>query len=426
MLGGLAYVDNFAKTDNYQTLAIIMTNLKIVHSGNFPFGSFWLFNYYGGAIATFFHASLIPYIGDSSLLGISLITNNPVLGLKILVCALIFVSQFCAYKFAKFHFHKTSIAWIFSLAYSFSTFYFTHINNGVIDFIVAAAVLPGVLLLFEKMFASPNRTNMAYATFSLIILFFGDLQITIFSLFYIILRIIFYLATYQNKEKTIALLKRLAEGTALFVLSIAPFLISFSMLQDVGTLSVPTIPSYYLINASLFFQRVVNISLHEPASYYIGLVMLVFALLPIIVYRKQNKSNNQNYLFYLISFVFFLLIAIGTPLSTLVTSLFVRVPERDQILIDLCIYMCAGYGLLSLSELINQKLPKIHWIRKRKLIHTFLTVAVAAVVLLDLTAGIAPVTNPVPQFTGGDNFIKNQTGDFRVLRLPFDLGVFRL
>ena len=201
MLGGLYYIDNFAKTDNYQTLTGIVTNMQIIQSGHVPFGAFWLFNYYGGSIATFFHVAFMPNIGDTSLLGITLITNDPILAFKILVCAFLFVSQFCAYKFAKFFFQKTSIAWIFSLSYSFSTFYFTHINNGVIEFIAAAALLPGVLLLFEKMFVSPNRKNMVFATFSLIILFFCDLQITIFSIFYIVLRIVYFVATYQNKEK---------------------------------------------------------------------------------------------------------------------------------------------------------------------------------------------------------------------------------
>ena len=422
MLGGLYYIDNFAKTDNYQTLTGIVTNMQIIQSGHVPFGAFWLFNYYGGSIATFFHVAFMPNIGDTSLLGISLITNDPILAFKILVCAFLFVSQFCAYKFAKFFFQKTSIAWIFSLSYSFSTFYFSHINNGVIEFIAAAALLPGVLLLFEKMFVSPNRKNMVFATFALTMLFFCDLQMTIFSIFYLALRIVYFVATYQNKDMKITLLKRLGEGVTLFALSIAPFIISFSKLQNVAALSVPAIPWYYLVAPSYYFQRIVHVTYTEPGSYYIGLFMLVFAFLPLVVYKKQNKVNNRNFLFFLLIVVFFILIAIGTPLSTLATSLFIRVPARDSILIDLSIYMCAGYGLLFLSELIKQKLPKGHWINKSKLFHTFIVVVVAAIVLMDLTAGVAPVTNAVPQFTGGDNFIKNQHGNFRVLEYPLIWG----
>jgi hypothetical protein len=420
MVGGLYFVYGMAKTDNYQTLATIVTNMQLIHAGNIPFGTFWLPNYYGGAPATFLAVSFMPNVGGTLLLLTSLVTNNVFWSFKFLVFGLLLLSQFLSYKFAKFHFHNTAIAWIFSIAYSFSTFFFTHINNGVIDFIAAATLIPFTLLMCERLFASPNRKNMSFAVASLVLLFFCDLQLTIFTIYFIALRTLYHFVTSHNKEKNITLLKRLAEGITLFALSAAPFIISFSFIQDVGALAVPTIPYYYLISPSLFFKGIADITLHETASYYVGLIILALAFLPMLFYKRLNKSNNQNFLFYLLIVVFFFLIAIGTPLSTLVTSLFVRVPSRVQILISLSLSLCAGYGLLTLNELLRQKLPKTHLVNKSKVLRIGLAVFLAIIILVDLTSGISivPVNNAIPKFTGGDNYIKNQQGDFRVLEFP--------
>jgi hypothetical protein len=420
MVGGLYFVHDIAKTDNYQTVATIVTNMQLLQAGHIPFGTFWLPNYYGGTIATFLAVSFMPNIGGTFLLLTSLITNNIFFSFEVLVFALLLASQFFAYKLAKFQFHNKTVAWIFSIAYAFSTFLFTHINNGVLDFVAAAALIPFALLMCEKLFVSPTRKNMVSAVIALVLLFFCDLQLTIFAIYFLFLRTLYHVFSSHDKEKNLTLIKRLMEGVALFALTVAPFIISFSLIQNVGALAVPTIPSYYLVSPSLFFIRTVNITLHETASYYMGIIILALAILPIIFYRRLGKSNDRNFLFYILTVVFFLLIAIGTPLSTLVTSLFVRVPSRVQILISLSLAMCAGYGLLTLNELLKQKLPKTHLINKSKTLRLAIAIFFAVTILVDLTSGLTlvPVNNSVPKFTGGDYYVKNQQGDFRILEFP--------
>jgi hypothetical protein len=418
VVGGLYYVGNIAKTDNYQSLAAVLTGMQLIHSGHIPFGTFWLPNYYGGAAATFLAVSFIPNVGGTLLLIVSLITNNVIEAWKISVFILLLVTQFFSYKFAKFQFHKTSIAWIFSLAYSFSTSLFSHINNGVIDFVAAAAFMPLALLLFERLSDQPSRKNMAFATASLVFLFFCDLQVTVFSILYIIIRTIYNGLTNPNRQQTTTLLKRQIESVVLFAFSIAPFLIGFSLIQNTSALAVPTIPAYYIVLASSFFLRIIQYTMNEPGSYYIGLTLLLLALLPMFLSRKQGKISSQNFIFYLISLIFFFLIATGTPLSTLVTSLYVRVPSRVQVLINFSLCMCAGYGLLTLSDLLHYKLPKGHLIFRSRHLRTGIVALVAIIIVLDLTAGITPVTTTVPMFTGGDSYIKNQQGTFRVLEYP--------
>ena len=112
--------------------------------------------------------------------------------------------------------------------------------------------MPGVLLFFEKMFAAPNRKNMFFASAALIALFFGDLQITIFAFYYLLLRVGYYFLT-NPKEKSFSILKRSIECLVLFAFVVGPILLSFAMLQDVGSLAVPTIPENYHGYPSEFF-----------------------------------------------------------------------------------------------------------------------------------------------------------------------------
>ena len=50
-------IDN---TDSYATLTAVSKDLAIIQSGHLPAGVFWLPDFYGGAIATWFHISAIP------------------------------------------------------------------------------------------------------------------------------------------------------------------------------------------------------------------------------------------------------------------------------------------------------------------------------------------------------------------------------
>src|SRR5665647_39593 len=407
-------------TDAYQSLSILSKNFQVFQTGHIPFGTFWLSNFYGGATATYFHVSVIPEISHTGLLFLSFSTSDFILSLKIYAFIVLISAQFLSYKLAYFFFKNQAISWIFSIGYSFSTFYLSQLNGGHCNFLAAAALLPGVLLLFEKMFNNPNFRNMIFANIFLIALFFGDLQITIFTLYYLLLRIIYYLIINKN-QKTI-ILKRLLQSAVVFSLSVAPFLLSFVKLQNTGALSVPSIPANYLAVMSQFLTRnsgtFFNATDSIIYSLYIGSVLFTLALVPMILLKFQSKDDRRNYIFHLLTFIFFVLIALGTVFSNLVTILFVRVPSRDVILIDLSVCMCAGYGLLCLSKYLIHKSRKIQSLRKNKILITILILGLATTVFLDLTSGMSPVTSPLPKLTGGEKFIANQTGDFRVLQYP--------
>ncbi len=269
-------------------------------------------------------------------------------------------------------------------------------------------MLPGVLLLFEKMFASPNRKNMVFASLSLLVLFLCDLQITIFSIYYILLRVAYYFAINFNKNKNMPLLKRLLECGVLFSFFAAPFLISFTLLQNVGALSVTSIPSVWLSVPSQYFLRgagsISAISGSVTYSFYLGIILFVLSIVPMFLSNTQSKFNRQNYVFHWLTFVFFMLIAIGTPLSTLVTTLFVRVPNRGQMLIVLSFCMCAGYGLSCLNDFLSRKSKRIHWIRKSKLFYTLLIIGLATVIFVDLTSEISSLDRTSSKVNWGPSF----------------------
>jgi hypothetical protein len=407
-------------TDGFQSLAIAHKGVELIQTGHLPAGVFWLHDFYGGSTATYFYVSVIPDISQSFLFFLSALTSNLVLSFKIVSFVVILISTFTSYKLAKFYFKNTGIAWIVSIAYSFSTFYVSQINDGHITFVMAAALLPGVLLLFEKMFEDPNQKNMVLSAASLVLLLLSDLQVTAFSIYYIALRIIYHFALSPQKDRVLAISKRLLQVGALFLLAVGPFLISFSLLQNVGALVVKQNPMVISPASTYdYIARGVKSYVEHGATFYVGITLIAFSLLPILLSRYQTRLTRRNYLFHVLTLTFFFFIAIGTPLSSLATSLFIRVPSRAQILVDFSVCICAGFGLLCLKDFVISKAKIL--VTKRRVIRMLLVVGVAGIVFIDLTFGMSPTTSPI-KLTGGDRFIQNQPGDFRVLKYPIVWG----
>lgn len=411
--------------DAYQLFESFNINYLILQSGSLPFGIYWLPNLIGGSIATWSYISLIPDITVSMCVLFLTVLKDPVLSLKIVEFIMIIIAQFCSYKLAKYYFRKNWIAWIFSIAYSFSSFYYSQVNDGHISFIMGAALVPLTLLLFEKMLIYQNRKSMLLAGVGAILLFFADVQIMIFTLFYILLRLGYHLIINRKKIK-IALFKRLIELIILVSLFAAPFILSFLILQNIGALTVTSgsIPSRWFMQTSDLFLRGTGEFNNDSliCTSYIGIILFGLSLLPMLIYQAKSKNDNRDYLFHWITMLFFLLVAIGTPLSVLVTTFFVRVPDRALSLIIFCFCMCAGYGLLSFGNLFKES-KKFRGIIKSKKVKTLLITVLAIAIFADLTMGIQPLTTPVPQLTCSEQFIKNQEGNFRVISYPTIWGV---
>jgi hypothetical protein len=408
-------------TDAYQNFESTKIDYALLQSGHLPFGVYWLPNVMGGSIATWFYLSILPDIAQTIFFLFLIIFKDPVLSLKIVAFITLFIAQFCSYKLAKYYFKKSWIAWVFSLAYSFSSFYYVQVNDGHIAFIMGVALLPAALLLFEKMLVSPNRKTMLFASAGLIILFLADIQTMIFAMFYLLLRICYYFINNQGKNTNITILKRLLELVVLVSLFAAPFMFSFTTLQKTQALFVTTalIPSNWLITPSQFFLRGSGQFLGTSliCEFYLGIIVFAISLVPMLISRAQSKFDRRNYVFHWITFAFFALVAIGSPLEILVTTFLIRVPARALSLIVFSLCMCAGYGLLCLGDFFNQKSRRFNWM-KSKSFKTLLIVGLATIIFADLTFGIYPLTSPVPTLTSGDHFIENQKGDFRILEYP--------
>ncbi len=413
-------------SDAYQLFGAFHVNYSILQSGNFPFGVYWVPNLIGGSIGTWSYISFIPDIAGSICLLFITFFKDPVLAMKILEFIILLIAQFCSYKLAKFYLRKTWIAWIFSISYAFSAFYFGQVNDGHITFIMGAALLPATFLLFEKMLLFQNRKSMFFASLGVILLFFADVQITIFSLFYIFLRLGYHLIV-NRKNIKIDLIKRLLELSILVSLFVAPFVLIFLNLQNIGALSVPpgSIQPRYVIQTSDLFLRGFGEYRGDSlmATSYLGIILFVISLVPMLVFRTQSKHDTRNYLFHWIGMIFFVLVAIGTPLQSLVTTFFVRVPDRALSLIIFCFCVCAGYGLLCLSNLFSGKSKRFSWVIKSKPVKTLLIVGLATAIFADLTFGMQPLTSAVPQLTSGEKFVKGQNGDFRLLSYPTVWGI---
>lgn len=406
-------------TDAYQSFAILAKNIQVFQTGNVPFGEFWLPDFYGGAVATYFHVSIIPEVSHTSLLAINVFANDLVLSLKIYALITLVAAQVLSFKLANHYVKNHAIAWVLSIGYSFSTFYLSQCNDGHCNFLAGAALLPGVLLLFEKVLTAPNRKYMFYASFALIALFFADLQILIFTIYFLLFRAAFHL--FVNKNQICNILGKLVQVAVVFSLFVAPFLVSFVMFQNTDSLSVSEIPSYYLSSASEIFSRNMGTTLTSTQStiysLYIGVALFILAIIPTVLFRALPKQDRQNYRFHLFIFVFFVLIAIGTVFASFVTAFFVRVPSRSILLIDLSVCICAGYGLLALSNFSKNKF-KITRLLKNKKLTTLFAIGLACMVYVDLTGGMYPVTTSVPELNGADQFVQSQKEDFRVLKYP--------
>ena len=198
------------------------------------------------------------------------------------------------------------------------------------------------------------------------------------------------------------LLKRLLECGVLFSFFAAPFLISFTLLQNVGALSVTSIPSVWLSVPSQYFLRGAgSISAISGAT-----LLVLFRNYSFCAFNRtdllsntHSKFNLRNYVFHWSTFAFFMLIAIGTPLSTLVTTLFVRVPNRGLLLIVFSICVCAGYGLLRLKYFLSEKSGSFNFLWRSKLAKTLLLIGLATLIFVDVTSEIYPITSPVPELT---------------------------
>jgi hypothetical protein len=420
-------VGNSPINDAYQTFAGVAQDLVIVHSGHLPTGAYWLPNFYGGSIATWFYISIFPDIGLSLFTLLSAVTNNLILSLKIVEFITLFIAQFCSYKLAKYYFKKTWIAWIISIAYTFSCYYFSQVNDGHSNFVMAAALLPAVFLLFEKMLVSPSKRNMFFASTGLIILFLTDIQTMIFSLFFFLFRICYYFIINYKKNVNMTILKRLLELTTIVTLFAAPFLFSFTILQNTQALSVTPgsvlslwvpAPSQFFIRPSFADQAISEFAEFE---FYLGVSVFAISLIPMFVSGAQSKFDRKNYIFYWLTFAFFALVATGTPLMNFVTIFFIRAIDRAMSLVIFSLCMCTGYGLLCLSDFFNQRSIRFHWM-KSKSFKIILIVCLATIIFADLTIGLFPQTSPVIALTDGDQFIRNQSGDFRVLAYPLTWG----
>ena len=87
--------------DAYATLAAMSKDVAIAQSGHFPGGVFWLPDFYGGSLATWFHIGAIPDLSLSSYLMLNSIFNDLVLSLKVLAFISLLIAQFCSYKLSK-------------------------------------------------------------------------------------------------------------------------------------------------------------------------------------------------------------------------------------------------------------------------------------------------------------------------------------
>lgn len=246
---------------------------------------------------------------------------------------------------------------ISAITFMFSGFIVVWMAYGTMS--MAIAFLPLSLLSLEKNFRKLSPIWLLILSLSLPLSFFsGHFQTSLYCLTYIILFFIFKAIQIKDKKKIIFILLSIIFGIVISLIQILPS-IEFYLYSARSSIFIKNgtgIPFYYLITmlAPDFFGNPVTrndwFGYYAEWSSFVGVIPLTLSLFAI------NKKKTLS-IFFVISGILFLLLAIESPIIQLISILKIPVlstsnPTRIIILFSFSFAVLAGFGLDNLKELM--------------------------------------------------------------------------
>ena len=392
-------------TDLYIYFLHASDYLKWLVHGFIPIGNYWV-PHGGGFPAT----PLDQFITPSSLILLSsyAITHNLLIALRITEPLIYFLALLTSYWYGMTLFRKKSPAIILAIAYTFSMFGVTQMEH--IDLLSSIALIPLALTFLEKTFNGNKAKYIILTSIAIFLVYVTHLYSTYFLLLYIALRVIYEVI--KNPQRRKAVLKIAVIG-GLFILMAMPFFVTQLTSipsQTVQNDDVAGLLSYAQPPGLYFVRAVPNYFTSDNSTMYLGISIVILALLPIL-FQKTRK----DYAFYLVATMLFIFYAIGRygpiNLAALAHNIapiafFVRVPGRALMVGYLLLATCAAVGFATLIERFKK--------------HEILYLCIAVVVIFcDITIGYEPYApaTPLPN-NGAYEWLSVQQGDFRIEEIP--------
>jgi hypothetical protein len=233
---------------------------------------------------------------------------------------------------------------------------------------IAIAFLPLALYAIEKSFECARFSSLILLPVSLVISFFsGHFQISLYLAAYVLAFLYFKLLSTNNRKVALQVLGFYFLGILLSLIQIIPSLELYMHSLRSGLFSnTGGIPFHYLITsiAPDFYGNPVTrndwLGNYAEWASFIGIVSLFLSCISLL--RKKEKGNI---IFFLLTGIAAILLAIDTPLQALLAHLRLPVfstsiPSRIIVLFSFSFAVLASYGIDTLKNLLDtQKLKKI-------------------------------------------------------------------
>ena len=423
-------------SDFYLNFLVWKEQLSMLRNQFIPLGVYWFPSYFGG-----FRGMIIPNqgLGDiPNLLSLILyaVTEDHVLAVKQIIFFSVFSSSITSYFYGYQIFSRRDASVLFSVGYSFSSYYLTEIYYGHLNFLVAAGAIPLVLYVWESYFSQSDVRHAAWAGLSLVLLFFIEWQILFFAMLFVFFR---FLYICYGKFRTTELSKTVVNSiisALVFLMCIFPFILpylfSYSLWRAPGGE-----PAY------LYFMRLNPLALTDiqMTNHYVGVSILVLALIPMFARNKPSATSSlhkRQYFFFLFVCIFYVMYSTAqySPINVagllhkiIPLASFIGAVHRSSIFVFLSVSVCCSIGYITLTENLSsfmstQKVSKLSSRTVRRLVRRFLPILLCMLIFLDLSYDLEPRTTSmfIPSSFSYD-FLRQQSSEFRVVEIPACYGL---
>lgn len=272
-----------------------------------------------------------------------------------------FLAGFFMYLLMK-EFKVSSIgSLISSFTFMFCGFIVVWMAYGTLS--MSIAFLPLSILALERSFKKINTLWLLILILSFPLSFFsGHFQTSLYFLIFTLMFFIFKMIQTKDTKKTIIILFSMITGMIICLPQVIPSIefYLYSVRSSIFISKGIGIPVYYLVTmfAPDFFGNPVTrndwVGNYAEWSSFIGIVPLVLSFFSVIGKKKIVS------LFFLISGILFLLLAINSPLIELISFLKIPVlstsnPTRIIVLFSFSFAILAGFGLDNLKDLLFRR-----------------------------------------------------------------------
>ena len=394
-------------TDLYGYFRMVQDHVTWLQHGFVGIANFWSPRG-GGFPADTLEQIVTP--ANLLMMGIYSITHNFLTMLRIFDPLICFFTLLASYWCGTVLFKKTLPSIVLAVAYSFSLYGLGQLDH--LDVLSAMIFVPLTVGCLERVFENGRAKYVILTALFMFLTLITQLYPFYFLLMFVCLRIVWELIRNPQRLKTLIASVKVA---VLLVIAATPFFLAelaIAPLQIVRDQLNASLYTYAQVPGLYLLRSMPNYFVSEASVLYLGVTVVLLALIPIILKRWKN------YTFYLLATLFFLLYSVGhyspVNLAQLIHdhapfAFFMRVPARALVVGCLTLAVCAAAGIEALIE-------KIKW-------KYVISAVVVIAIFCDLTIGYElPNTQAVAINTTAYEWISRQSGDFRILEIPSVYG----